>query len=379
MKIDKSKPSHWLKLLSFAAQATVGLLLRPLSKKSAVTLYGHKLNGNLLPLYQQCPDAVFLSMDRDYCLALHAQGIRAQWACTPGAALLLARSKAIISDHGLHSLEPLLPAYRKTGLKCFDVWHGIPFKGFDADDFRLQHTYDEVWVASPLHRELYIERYGFAPEKVIVTGYARTDALVQPAHTNIELREHLKLPADGAIILFAPTWAQDTQGRSLYPFGHNETEFLTVLSELARAHNATVILRTHLNSSGTEVRREYSNICRMPSNQWTDTESILQVSDVLICDWSSIAFDYLLLGRPTLFLDVPAPFRKGFSLGPEYRFGALVCSLKTLMQELERAIEQPDEYWRSHAEKHSAVLTDIYGAWADGKATQRCLERLSEW
>ena len=28
----------------------------------------------------------------------------------------------------------------------------------------------------------------------------------------------------------------------------------------------------------------------------------------------SIAFDYLLLDRPTLFLDIPAPFKKGFSL-----------------------------------------------------------------
>ncbi|MDL2198439.1 CDP-glycerol glycerophosphotransferase family protein [Halopseudomonas aestusnigri] len=375
MKINKSNPTHWLQLVAYASQATLGFLLRPLSKKSAVVLYGHKLNGNLLPLYRACTDAVFLSMDRQYCRTLKAQGIRAQWACSIGAAALLARSRAIISDHGLHSLEVLLPSYQRAGLKCFDVWHGIPFKGFDTEDFRLQHTYDEVWVASPLHKKLYVERYGFPAEKVVITGYARTDVLVTAPASNAKLRRQLGLPADGPVILFAPTWAQDTRGRSLYPFSHSEQEFLSTLSTFAQEHRATVVIRTHLNS-GNEQINEYPNIVRMPSSQWPDTESILQVSDILVCDWSSIAFDYLLLDRPTLFLDVPAPFRKGFSLGPEYRFGALICSLKTLIQELERAIEQPDEYWCSHAEKHRAVRSEIYSDWADGDATRRYLERL---
>src|SRR5690606_40302310 len=60
-------------------------------------------------------------------------------------------------------------------LRFFDVWHGIPFKGFDADDFRVQHRYDECWVASPLLRDLYIQRFGFEPQRVVATGYARTD------------------------------------------------------------------------------------------------------------------------------------------------------------------------------------------------------------
>lgn len=375
MKIDKRNPMHWIWLSTFAIQTLLGLLIRPFAKKAKTVLYGHKLNGNLLAIYKNRPDTTFLSMDRSYCKDLKSQGVRCQWACSFGSALLLANAKAIISDHGLHSLEVSLPAYRRAGLKCFDVWHGIPFKGFDADDFRLQHTYDEVWVASPLHKKLYVERYGFPAEKVVITGYARTDVLVTATVSNTKLRRQLGLPAGGPVILFAPTWAQDTRGRSLYPFSHSEQEFLSTLSTFAQEHRATVVIRTHLNS-GNEQINEYPNIVRMPSSQWPDTESILQVSDILVCDWSSIAFDYLLLDRPTLFLDVPAPFRKGFSLGPEYRFGALICSLKTLIQELERAIEQPDEYWCSHAEKHRAVRSEIYSDWADGDATRRYLERL---
>lgn len=377
MKINKRSPSHWLQLLAFAKQALAGLLLRKFNRQSAVVLYGHKLNGNLLAIYKACPEAIFLSMDRRYCQELKHQGIRCQWACSFGAARLLASATAIISDHGLHSLELLLPTYRKQGLKCFDVWHGIPFKGFDTQDFRLQQQYDETWVASELHRDLYIQRFGFTPQQTVITGYARTDALIQPRQSDAEIRTQLKLPAQGKLILFAPTWAQDNRDRTLFPFAHQAEEFLGALSAMAQKHQACVLLRTHLNSS--TIERDFPGIISLPSSQWPDTESILQVSDLLICDWSSIAFDYLLLDRPTFFLDVPAPFQKGFSLGPEYRFGPVIGSLPQLLGSLESILMTEDGYWQEHADKHQRIRSAIYGTWADGHATWRCLERLRSY
>nr|WP_322938817.1 CDP-glycerol glycerophosphotransferase family protein [Pseudomonas sp. s4] len=374
MKINKKNLFHWIFLASYAIQATVGILIRKITNKTSIVLYGHKLNGNLLAIYKACPEAIFLSMDRRYCQELKRQGIRCQWACSFGAARLLASAIAIISDHGLHSLELLLPAYRKQGLKCFDVWHGIPFKGFDSQDFRLQQQYDETWVASELHRNLYIQRYGFTPQQTVITGYARTDALIHPRQSNAEIRAHLELPAQGKLILFAPTWAQDNRERTLFPFAYEAEEFLGALSAMAQKHQANVLLRTHLNSS--KIERDFPGIISLPSSQWPDTESILQISDMLICDWSSIAFDYLLLDRPTFFLDVPAPFQKGFSLGPDYRFGPVIGCLPQLLGSLENTLQAEDGYWQEHADKHQRIRATIYGTWADGHATKRCLERL---
>ena len=87
-----------------------------------------------------------------------AAGDEACLASTPACARLLASANAIVSDHGLHAMQPLLSL---SNLKFFDVWHGIPFKGFDADDFRVQHRYDETSVASPLLAELYVTRFRF--------------------------------------------------------------------------------------------------------------------------------------------------------------------------------------------------------------------------
>lgn len=384
MKIDRRRPAHWLLLAGFGLQAALGVVLRIFmrSRDGTVVLYGHKLNGNLLALQRHMQAAadrglhpVFLSMDRAYLRELRAQGVDARWACAPACAALLARAQALVSDHGLHSLGPLLGAYRALGLGFFDVWHGIPFKGFDAGDFRLQHRYDETWVASDLCRTLYVERFGFDPSRVHATGYARTDRLVSAREDEGALRESLGIPPGRKTILFAPTWAQDDRGRSIFPFGCDEGEFMRTLSSFAGAHRATILLRSHLNSgAGSDAR--YADVVALPGSRFPDAEDILLASDVLVCDWSSIAFDFLLLQRPAVFLDVPPPFRKGFSLGPGYRFGAIAGDLPQLMDLLETCVLRPEAYWRVHAGAHQQARHEVYGDKADGHSASRCIERL---
>lgn len=384
MKINTRRPLHWFYLAVFSLQALVGLLLRPFIKKRyepLIILYGHKLNGNLLALHEYITSTqdgslkfVFLTMDRNYGRQLQAEGVVTQWAGAPGCTFLLASAQALISDHGLHSLQPLQGLYRKAGLRFFDVWHGIPFKGFDGEDFQLQHRYDEVWVASELNRQLWIDRCGFDPDRVVVTGYARTDRLLASTENREQRRHRLGIPP-GRVVLFAPTWAQDSQGRSIYPFGHDEARFLGALSTLAQRLDATILLRAHLNSDG-RAGRGYRNILQMPASVYPDTESILLASDMMICDWSSIAFDFLLLERPVVFLNVPPPFRKGFLLGPEYRFGAVAENLEVLVGQVEMALEHPEQYWRLYGDRHQAIRERVYGEIADGRAAERCINRI---
>lgn len=384
MKINKRNPGHWLALLAFCGMATLGWLRRAIMPRPdrLVVLYGHKLNGNLLALQRYMLanpysnlHPVFLSMDRAYLRELRTQGIDCCWACGPACAGLLARAEALVSDHGLHMLGPWRAAYRRLGLRFFDAWHGIPFKGFDADDFRVQHQYDETWVASESQKHLWSGKFGFDPARVIATGYARTDRLAAPSEDVGALRDSFGIPRSGKVILFAPTWVQDDHGRSIYPFGRSEREFLGALSEFGRHHGATVLLRSHMNS-GHVTGSGYPGIVALPGTRFPDSEAILLASDVLICDWSSIAFDFLLLQRPTLFLDVPPPFRKGFSLGPEYRFGAIVRDMPELMRQLDICVREPEAYWRVHAGTHQSVRHEVYGETADGHSAARCVGRL---
>src|SRR5690606_1058052 len=136
-------------------------------------------------------DVVYLSLDPDYARTLRSEGVNVVCAVHPRAAIVLARTAVMITDHGLHVMEPLLWL---TRIRFVDVWHGIPFKGFDAADFRVQHHYDEVWVASPLMAEYYTQKYGFDPSRVVVTGYARTDRLVKRDEDVSGIRKCLGIP-----------------------------------------------------------------------------------------------------------------------------------------------------------------------------------------
>jgi CDP-glycerol glycerophosphotransferase len=315
-------------------------------------------------------------MDRAYHRQLISQGIPSVLATSPACLRLLWEADAVVGDHGLHAMSPMVSL---SSVKFFDVWHGIPFKGFDANDFRVQHRYDEIWVASPLLARMYVERYGFDADKVKVTGYARTDRLVRRDEDVLAIKRRLGLDgADvGKIVLFAPTWKQDASRRSIFPFGLSEQEFLGALSTLAQRTGSTFVMRAHLNS-GAGASGAWPRIEHRPHTQFPDTEELLLVSDILVCDWSSIAFDYLLLERPTIFLDVAAPFAKGFSLGPEYRCGEIAPDLRQLLHWLHRYLQSPLDYQAHHSVQMTQINQAIYDARPDGHASERCVTRLRQ-
>lgn len=385
MKIDKRQPRHWFYLTASGFWALLAVLMRRLrgsreGVRPLVLLYGHKLGGNLLALYRYMrsdpsgPDVAFLTMDPAYHRELAGSGERAILATSPRCLPALGHARAMVTDHGLHALLPLLHA---SDMRFFDVWHGIPFKGFDAEDFRTQHRYDEAWVASHLLARLYVDKFGFPPGKVVATGYARTDRLVREKDTDpAPIRRRLGLPEAGKVVLFAPTWQQDDVGRSVFPFGLDADEFLGALSRLAIRAGATVVLRTHLNSGRDMGFAARERIVVIPYADHPDTEEILLATDVLVCDWSSIAFDFLLLDRPAIFQDVPPPFRKGFSLDAGYRFGAIAPDMDAMAGWIETALNNPQSYWDRHASSHAEVRHAVYGECADGGAGERCMQRL---
>lgn len=377
MKIDRRDPLHWWLLLASGAMALLALASRPFRRRGGapvVALHGHRLGGNLEALLRALHadgiEAAFIALDPAEVRRLRAAGEPVVAGASPACARLLARADVLVTDHGLLAYEPLL---WWSDLRFVDVWHGIPFKGFDAGDFRAQHRYDEVWVSSPALRRMYVERFEFRGDRVFATGYARTDRLVRRGEDVAELRGKFGLPPAGPVVLFAPTWKQDAAGRSLYPFGLDETAFLSALRAVAERHGATVAMRAHLNSGGGAA---HDGVVQVPFADHPDTEGLLLCTDVLVCDWSSIAFDFLLLERPAIFLDVPPPFAKGFSLGPEHRYGPVVGGMDALCATLDTALAAPAAAIEPFSAARAAASAVAYGDRADGDAAARGAVRL---
>jgi len=383
MKIDRWNPRHWISLLQQGACSLLAILLRPLAGKPnipVVILYGHQLSGNLRALYQQWQathtskmSLHFLCIDVTHSKQLMRQGVNALRFNSLRDVLTLARASVIITDHGLHAMTPLLSL---TNIFFVDVWHGIPFKGFIPDDFRLQQRYDEVWVSSPLLKEIYQNKFGFKPEIVYDMGYARTDKLFLRHTPEPLFREKASIPAGNKVVLYAPTWQQDDKGRELFPFGESQESFLRKISEVCGEHKATLVIRSHLNASISAMTFDNVRYCSM--KEFPDAEDLLLQTDILICDWSSIAFDFLALDRATIFLDVEPPFKNSFSLSGEYRFGKLVTGMNDLEETLNRILAKPQWYVSTQCQRHRDVTSAVYGKNIDGEVASRQLSRLAD-
>jgi len=377
MKINKKSPQHWIALLSFAFIVIAALILRKFVKKKAhptVLLYGHKFNGNLKAFYDyskaQQPsqlDVYFLTMDKAYADQLKTNRVTIATTGHYKTALLIAKSACIISDHGLHCLQIAL---HLSNIKFIDVWHGIPFKGFDASDFKTQHKYDQIWVSSQSLAEIYCKNFNFKKEQIKATGYGRSDLILDPPENRHEVLKKLNIAQNKKIILYAPTWKQESPDRSLFPFDLSKEIFYSIMSKICIEHNAILLVRSHLNTQDIG-HTNTPHIHFTPHSTYSDTESLLISSDILICDWSSICFDFLPLKRPTIFLDVPPPFPKGFTLTPSFRFGCVVSSKSQLAERLEMYLISPDSYNNHYKNKIRDVSNFVYGESLDGESCSR--------
>lgn len=383
MKLDKGNLRHWRYLLQSGLYVLLCIPLRYLLKRrtgrKTIILYGHKLHSNLLALYNHARlqpsvwEMRFLTLDPDY--ARRNPQLEPLLALRFRDMLKVALADCIVTDHGLHAMLPLLFL---TRIRFVDVWHGVPFKGFVPASFRVQRRYHETWVSSPDMRRIYIEQFGFLPERVVVTGYGRTDLLLQYQARRTELRQECGLPLHGRIVLFAPTWKQEDRQRSEAPFGYDMTAFARWLADFAEDQEAVVLIRQHLNSATVAVLPS-DRVRAMPASGFPDAEMLLAIADVLITDWSSIAFDMMVLRKPIVFLDVPAPFRYGFALGPECRVGPIVgdlAGLETALRDMFGAKSDPET--AVDGEAYQRVLELAYGETLDGRSCERYEARLRE-
>lgn len=382
MKIDKRNPRHWLYLVRFSVNILCGVLFRWLagSQNTRLVLYGHKLNGNLKALYDHLVtaeatrfDVRYLVVDPVYCRKLETAGVHVLNALRMRDCVAVCRAACVVTDHGPHALYFL---QRTTSVKFVDVWHGIPFKGFDREDFHWLHGYDATFVPSPSMRRMYGTRYGFAPHQVKITGYARTDPLVTGAFRERDILDELGISETyRKLVLFAPTWHHGARNHSSIPFGLDADRFFSGLRELASQHNWLILFRAHLNSADCEPQ-SFPNIKFVPLADFPDTEALLFVTDVLVSDWSSIVFDFLALERPTIFMNTSPPFAKGFSYGPEYRFGPVVSDFLELTDNLRRSCEHPEDVLAEYGEEMRRVAREVYGDYLDGRAAQRYVHEI---
>ncbi|WP_288629414.1 CDP-glycerol glycerophosphotransferase family protein [uncultured Leuconostoc sp.] len=224
-------------------------------------------------------------------------------------AWLAATSEFIFIEEN-HSMFETIRLKKKTTL--IQTWHAAgAFKTFGYSrlgmpggpkfDSKAHRYYNNVSVSSKAMVPIYSEAFDIETELVEPLGIARTDLF----YDNELQQERIKqindeydfMKSGKKVILFAPTFRGGTRKSAHYPFEY--LDFQKLYDEL---HNEYVFLiKVHFNTlNNVTIPVQYADFLYDVSG-YRDVNDLMLVSDIMITDYSSVAFEFALLNKPMLF------------------------------------------------------------------------------
>jgi len=316
---------------------------------------------------------------------INVEGVRQERRHSLRALLTILRAGSLVSTHGRMS------EIRVRRQKYVNLWHGMPLKAmcytetsgreftepvrFDDDNYHLIAT-------SSIMRNALAACFNQDARRIHITGQPRNDKLFRSDKRLPEI-PGLEVDSCSRVVLFAPTFrASDCIGDGRLISHHlNLPDFdPETFSEFLRENNIVFLVKFHPLEE-EEARRffsEMNNVVLIGSDELKerhmDIHDILPGVDVLVTDYSSVYFDFLLLDRPVIFA-VPdlEEYRRtrGFVLEP-FEFwapGPHVETFSDFLEELERCLSDPDYY-----RMERRTINRLVNHHQDGESSRRVYE-----
>jgi CDP-glycerol glycerophosphotransferase len=343
----------------------------------------------------------WLARDEHDLAAATALGIPAALKTSRRGFWLTLRARVIIVTHGFGDVN----RFGQHGAVMVQLWHGIPLKLIQLDSAAttrvsvpvisrqvrglLRRFYRRGYRAislMPAASELVATRlrtaFALPADRVVVTGDPRDDVLCQGIAAEREKTARAVLAAaldadlgNTRVLLYAPTW-RDGEADPAVPTAGEWSRIDAWLHE----SGVTLVVRPHPNGVGDYAAGIASSerIHLLSSARQSDLTPILAAVQLLITDYSSVAFDYSLTGGPMLFI---APDEEGYTGSRglyepyrEFSGGREVRTWTGILDQLARY--DADAAWAADVRAHSAALGTRHFAFRDGRNTERVYSEL---
>lgn len=299
--------------------------------------------------------------------------------------------------------------------KALILWHGYGWKGpNDVEEFRwlhrnLKYTWGSIrepnpdlwWNCfGPIDNEHRTKVSGIHPENAVQFGAVSHDDLRIQAPME-SLQSYYPFDVTGRkTVLIAPTWHY---GEVFSHWGGDEASFQRLLDELQH-QQCNVILRLHDSfrfepsylSYLSTLEKRYRHLVLKFKDHHPDNFLDMQVADLLITNYSSIANLFYATGKPTLHIypvkdaDEAFMWKQKTLLGvkerrvdsarfiwkydPEEHGGLMARSMDELMDQLEQALAEP-----GITRMQATRFLDRHMGGVDGKNGERLREALEAW
>lgn len=277
------------------------------------------------------------------------------------------------------------PAYAckpREGQKIVQLWHGCgAFKkwgystvdkkwgaGKDTlDKYPIHNTYTHVCVSSPKVKFAYAEAFKCSEDVVMPLGAPRTDIYFDndfAASCRKKLIDKFPEIGERKIILYAPTFRGNNLASS---YAENKLDIEKMRAELSEDY-ALVIKLHPLTAKAFSVDENDDFVFNASG---VEIETALCAADTVITDYSSLIFEYAILGRPMIFFAYDlAEYDDSRSFYFDYETfvpGEIVTDTRAIIAEIKRLETDFD------IEKVRKFKDDFMSA-CDGNSTRRIIE-----
>jgi CDP-glycerol glycerophosphotransferase (TagB/SpsB family) len=274
----------------------------------------------------------------------------------------------------------LLWAALPRGTKRVQFFHGVAGKyaeRYDRPD-RSQREWDRFFFINRKRMNNFIASGAIEPgsSAARLVGMPKADRLVDGTLKRDVILRSLGLDPQLPTVLYAPTW---TPYSSLNALGEELIAALakTEVNLIVKLHDNSLDVSDARNSGGIDWVARLDPILRSPRGHMAKRGSIapyLVAADLMISDHSSAAFEYLLLDRPLVRIEMPELIART-NIPPDYV--ALMVEASTSVRalaEIVRAVDQGLANPHLQSKTRKAVAEELF--YMPGTATERAANEL---
>jgi CDP-glycerol glycerophosphotransferase (TagB/SpsB family) len=355
---------------------------------------GHSFSDNAkyLFLYSSNIDDVkcfWISKNKQLVKNLRVDGRRAYYAYSLMGLWLSIISNVYIYDGRANGIN----FWTSFGAYHINLWHGSPLKKLDRDinlensDFFKGYygrfleklsirfsmpewfTISDLIIATSEKPKNYLQT-AFGIDNVIVSGYPRNDVIIDHSlgcsffsDDSIQFQK---------VILYSPTFRDTNTDNTQVSIDWER------LNDLLLKENAIFYLKLHRHDKSIVIDKGYTNIKVL--NNDVDVYPMFKDVDLLITDYSSIFFDFLLTDKPILFysydkesyLNNDRPMYDDYdSVTPGYK----VLDFEQLYVKLELFFKNPKSL--KEVDVYNKIK-DLYHKYKDAKGSERTYKYIKE-
>ena len=281
---------------------------------------GLNFSDNAKYLFLHCSknkeiDSVWITRNKDLVNRLRSYGLNSYYKFSFMGIWICLRSKVYIYDSRTGSINHWL----SSGAIKINLWHGSPLKTIDRD-IKVKHNAfyigNHTWGYKRFLVRMLMPQWfvvadlmiatsdkvkgyfssAFGSKKIEVTGYPRNDIIIDNSlylkYMSFEKKIIDSLKTNKSI-LYVPTFRDGDRYDRETPIDWDK------LNKMMKENDCTFLIKLHRHDYSVVLKKKYSNIIVLDNE--SDMYPLFSKIDLLITDYSSIYFDFLLTNKPVLF------------------------------------------------------------------------------